>query len=180
MSSTKPGSKLSFHDRLSRLTFEQACKLLGPQGRRLIQNGGRREIALKEHVYLGGDLLRVRFPSVGNAEDVVATLTLKSEARDRLHWNCTICDEPCEHVGSLLSCVLENKLQLGLAAPPKERTPIESLAEPALVREAIAQRAERAKSERMKIRSSEPARPWTDYLVTSALSGKTYRVALRG
>src|SRR3990172_9838737 len=62
---TKPSHKLSFRDRLSRLSFEQACKLLGPKGQRLIQQGGKREIDLKEHVYLGGDLLRVRFPGIG-------------------------------------------------------------------------------------------------------------------
>lgn len=32
----------------------------------------------------------------------------------------------------------------------------------------------------MKVRSADPATPWTDYTVTNAISGKTYRVALRG
>ena len=41
-------------------------------------------------------------------------------------------------------------------------------------------RAERAKAERMKIVAADPTRPWTDYTVTSTMSGKTYRVALRG
>ena len=34
---TKPSNKLSFRDRLSHLTFLQACKLIAPWGRELIQ-----------------------------------------------------------------------------------------------------------------------------------------------
>ena len=33
MATVKPGHLLTFRDRLSRLSFEQACKLLGPSGR---------------------------------------------------------------------------------------------------------------------------------------------------
>jgi superfamily II DNA or RNA helicase len=180
MTTTKPSHKLSFHDRLSRLTFEQACKLLGTQGRKLISVGGKREVNIKEDVYLGGDLFRLRFPGLNGDCEAVATLTLTADAKDRLRWNCTTCDEPCWHVGSMFSVLLENKMALGLAEPPKERVPVESLNEAELVRQALAQRAERAKSERMKIRAADPEKPWTDYTVTSALSGKTYRVALRG
>ena len=32
----------------------------------------------------------------------------------------------------------------------------------------------------MTLRSADPSTPWTDYTTTSHLSGKTYRVALRG
>ena len=32
----------------------------------------------------------------------------------------------------------------------------------------------------MRVRSADPKRLWTDYTVTNAVSGKTYRVALRG
>ncbi len=44
---TKPSNKLSFQDRLSHLTFHQACKLLGPWGRELIQKGSKQEIDLR-------------------------------------------------------------------------------------------------------------------------------------
>jgi superfamily II DNA or RNA helicase len=180
MTTTKPAHKLSFRDRLSRLDFLQACKLLGPQGKKLIPLGANRGAVHKDDVYLGGDLLRVRFPELNDDRPAVATLTVIADAKDRLHWNCTACDEPCEHVGAMLSYVLENKTGLGLAAPPKERVPVEGLGEQELVKLAIAQRAERAKAEKMKIVAADPSKPWTDYAVTSALSGKTYRVALRG
>ncbi len=177
---TKPTHRLSFHDRLSHLNHAQACKLLGPWGRELIQRGGARDIDLKEDVYLGGDLLRLKCHGLGDQPPAVATLTLKADAPDRLHWHCTVCDEPCEHVGALFSVVLENKVALGLAAPPKEREPVEALSEADLVQRALDERTERAKTERMKIRRTDPEKPWSDYEVTSMLSGKTYRVALRG
>lgn len=190
MKATKPRHRLSFRDRLSRLTFAQACKLLGPQGTRLLRHPPEREIDPHQHVYLAGDLLRVTFPAPGDTDEfsrdgaertaAVATLTLTGTARDRLHYNCTACRKPCRHVGALLAYVLDNKSPLGLAKPPQENVPVESLGEDELVRQALADRAERAKTEPMKIRTTDAARPWSDYAVTSTVSGKTYRVALRG
>ncbi|MGH7134876.1 MAG: DEAD/DEAH box helicase, partial [Pirellulales bacterium] len=49
-----------------------------------------------------------------------------------------------------------------------------------LVERALAERLERAKAEKMKLEAADPARPWTDYTVTNRLTGKSYRVALRG
>ncbi len=166
--------ELTLKDHLSRLTYQRARRLLGAEGDRLIRQGGGREIDIDQDVYLGDDLLRV------SLRDAVVTITLMSEARQRLRWNCTRCDTPCEHVGAALSLVLEEKTALGLAAPPPERVPVESLGEEELVRTAIADRQERARSERMTVRSTTPEKLWTDYLVTNAQSGKTYRVALRG
>src|SRR5690606_16343693 len=45
---------------------------------------------------------------------------------------------------------------------------------------ALAERKERARLERMTIKGGDPKSPWADYSVTSLVSGKTYRVALRG
>src|SRR5262249_22487937 len=56
----------------------------------------------------------------------------------------------------------------------------ESLGEEELVARALADRAERARTEKMTVKSADSSRPWTDYAVTNRLSGKTYRVALRG
>lgn len=118
---TKPSHRLTLRDRLSRLNFTQACKLLGEHGRQLIQHGGKYEIDLNEHVYLEGDLFRV------NVDDAIVTITLIADAKDRLHWNCTTCEIPCEHAGAAFSLLLEEKTALGLAAPPPERIPVESL-----------------------------------------------------
>jgi superfamily II DNA or RNA helicase len=179
MTTVKPSAKLTLHDRLSRLTFEQARKLLGDEGKKLILNGSKREFP-NEDVYLGGDLLRVTFREPSGKVQAVATLTLMAEHRDRLHWNCDRCFRACEHVGAMFSFVLENKTGLGLAVAPPEREAVAQLSEEELVRQAIGDRAERARAERMKLRSANSDTPWTDYTVTSLLSGKTYLVSLRG
>ncbi len=171
---TKPSHRLTLKDRLSRLNFTQACKLLGDEGRRLIQRGGKFEIDLAEQVYLEGDLFRVKFT------DAVVTITLMAGAKDRLHWGCTACQWPCEHAGAAFSLLLEEKTALGLAAPPPERIPVESLGEEELIRQALAERDERSRKEKFKLQSRDPQKPWTDYTITSSASGKTYRVALRG
>ena len=171
---TKTSSQLTLRDRLSQLGFQQACKLLGNSGKELIHKGANYEIDVEEQVYLGDDLFRVKFP------DAIVTMTLMAEAPDRLRWNCTSCRTTCEHVGAAFSLVLEDKMALGLAAPPPERVPVESLGEEELVRQAVTDRLERAKTEKFRLRSADRNAPWTDYLITSAQSGKTYRVALRG
>src|SRR2546427_13294498 len=71
-------------------------------------------------------------------------------------------------------------MTLGLAVPPPERVPVESLSEEELIRQAIDERRERARAERMTVKSTDPGQPWTDFAVSSTVSGKTYRVAVRG
>ena len=171
---TKPRHRLTLKDRLSRLTFTQACKYLGDEGRQLIQQGGQLEIDLEDQVYLQGDLFRLKL------SDAVVTITLKSSAKNRLHWNCTACKYPCEHAGAAFSLILEEKTLLGLAVPPPERVPVESLSEQELVQQALSEREERAQKEKFRLQSTDPKKPWTDYTIASAASGKTYRVALRG
>ncbi len=166
--------ELTLKDRLSRLTFTQACKLLGEQGQQCIRAGGQQEFDLDEDVFLGDDLFRLR------VNGAVVTITLMADADRRLHWNCTHCHTACEHVGAAFSLILEEKTTLGLAAPPPERVPIESLNEKELVERAVAERAERARKERLTVRSTDARTLWTDYLVTNAETGKTYRVALHG
>ncbi|NOX53945.1 MAG: DEAD/DEAH box helicase [Planctomycetes bacterium] len=177
----KKSHELTLKDRLSRLNFTQACKLLGEEGAKLIKAGGQYDIDVEDQVYLGNDLFRLRLPGdPPDFEPAIVTITLMAEARNRLHWNCTKCETVCRHVGAAFSLILEEKMALGLAAPPPERKPVESLSEEELIQRALAEREERARTERMRVRSLDPSRPWTDYLVTSAVSGKTYRVALRG
>ncbi len=171
---TKASHRLTLKDRLSRLNFTQACKLLGAEGRQLIQRGGKFEIDLEEQVCLEGDLFRVEF------DDAIVTIALMADAKDRLHWNCTTCQWPCEHAGAAFSLLLEEKTALGLAAPPPERIPVESLGEDELIRRALTEREERSRKEKFKLQSRDPLKPWTDYTITSAASGKSYRVALRG
>lgn len=171
---TRDGRRLTLKDRLSHLTYRQACRLLGAGAEQLIRRGGAYEIDISGDVYLGDDLFRV------SLDGAVVTITTMAEADQRLRWNCTRCRTACEHVGAAFSLILEEKVALGLAAPPPERVPTESLSEEELIRRAIGERMDRARTQRMMVRSTEPKKLWTDYLVTNAESGKTYRVALRG
>jgi len=179
---TKKSKRLTLRDRLSRLTHYRACQLLGPEGAQLIRQGAAYdEINIDRDVYLRGDLFRLKLRGVGRGgKDVVVTITAMAEARDQLRFNCTACQTICEHVGAAVSLVLEEKTALGLAAVPDEQQPLETLSEQELMERALAERQDRAKTEKFRLRSSDPRRPWTDYTITSALSGKSYRVALRG
>ncbi|MDY6986822.1 MAG: DEAD/DEAH box helicase [Thermodesulfobacteriota bacterium] len=161
-------------DKLSHLTYGQACKLLGPQGARLIRTGGKWEIDITEQVSLTNDMFKL---DLGEA---IVTVVLNPAKKDRIDLDCNACTSACEHLGAALSLILEEKLTLGLAAPPRERVPVESLSDEELEKRAITDRLERAKAEKLTVRSMNGRELWTDYMVTSRLSGKTYRVALRG
>jgi hypothetical protein len=68
MAAVKPSGKLTLRDKLSRLSFTQAAKLLGPEGQKLIQRGAKWHYNLEEDVYLGDDLFRLRFPSLDGSK----------------------------------------------------------------------------------------------------------------
>ena len=165
---------INLKDKLSHLTYIQACKLLGPEGGKLIRQGGKYEIDLSEQVILQRDFFQL------NLIEAVVTIRLDPAKNRKLNFQCSECTTVCEHLGAAFSLILEEKLALGLAAPPPERVPVESLTDEELVRQAISERAERARTQKMRLRSIDSNRLWTDYTVTNRASGKTYRVALRG
>ncbi len=176
--------RIGIRDRLGRLTYRGACRLLGDEpeeGAARLRQGGRFEIDLASDVHLGGDTLRVRMPDPdvdgGAATVAIVEMTTRPQG---LHLDCDRCETRCPHIAATLGMVLDEKLTLGLAAPPDPNEPIENLTEQELLRRALADREERAASEKMTLRSIDSTKPWTDYIVTSHLSGKTYRVALRG
>lgn len=181
MATTKRNDSLTLWDRLSRLNFEQASKLLGPDAKKLIMRGaGAWDVDVSEHVRLNDRQFRMKFPDESEDNPPVVTIKLRDDARQRLHWNCSHCDDPCLHVGAAFSVLLEHKIALGLAAAPTNDVPVETLNERELLERALQDRRDRARSERMQLKASDKDDPWCDYLVTSTLSGKTYRVALRG
>ena len=109
------------------MTYRQSCKLLNPEGAQLIRQGGKYDVML-DTVYLGDYLFRL------NVDRAVATITLKADARKRLHINCTQCEKTCEHIGAAFSLILEEKTALGLASPPPKRVPVESHSEMDILR----------------------------------------------
>lgn len=165
---------LTLFDRLSRLTYPQAARILGPRGKELIRSAGGGEIDIGEDVALRADEFRLR---LGGS---TVTITLAPDALGRLGWSCDRCDDACQHVGAAFSLILEEKMALGLSAPPAERVPIESLSEEEFVTRGLEERAERARAERMRLTTADPDALWTDYAVTNAASGRSYRVTMRG
>ncbi|MEJ2038737.1 MAG: hypothetical protein P8X55_07360 [Desulfosarcinaceae bacterium] len=165
---------VTLRDKLSHLSFTQACKLLGSQGKALIMRGGQWEIDLFEQVSLSDEKFQL-FLDQANVE-----ISLNNAKRMQLDLRCSMCAGACEHQGAALSLILEEKMALGLAAPPPERVPVESLSEEALIAQAISDRKQRALEEKMRLKSMSPDKLWTDYVVTNAVSGKSYRIALRG
>ena len=170
-----------FHQKLGALTYYQACRLLGDEGSRLIQQAGRTfDLVGDRDVYLGGDLYRVR---VHDAEIeggmAIATVTLSSDRKKGLAINCEQCEMPCLHLAAAFDFLLDAKTDLGLAMPPDEDVPLENLTVEELKARAMADRQKRAAEETMRVRSINRDSPWTDYVVTSESSGRTYRVAVR-
>jgi len=165
---------VNLKDTLSHLSFRQACKLLGSRGEKLIMSGGKWNIDLDEQVILKRNVFHLDLGETG------VTIRLDPEYNQRINISCSTCPEPCEHQGAALSLILEEKLTLGIAAPPPEKVPIESLSDEQLVAQAIADRTERAKNEKMRLTSLDKNSLWTDYILTNAQSGKSYRIALRG
>ncbi len=177
----KSSSALTLKDRLSRLTHARAAHLLGPRGGSWLAKGGALEIDLDAQVTLGAERLRIEFPAAAGGEPAVVIVALDDAHRDRLLVRCDRSgDAGLLYRAAALSLVLEEKTALGLAAPPGDDVPWERLPESALESRALAERAQRAREEKMKVTSADPAVPWTDYTVASALSGKSYRVAVRG
>ena len=165
---------ITLKDKLSHLSYRQACKLLGPQGEALIKAGGKYDVDIAANVRLNRDLFRLHLDAA------TVTIRLDPMKNKKLGFLCSACTTACEHLGAAFSLILEEKLSLGLSAPPPERVPVESLTDEELVKQAIEERAERASKEKMRVKPVDGNRLWTDYTVMNYASGKTYRVALRG
>ncbi len=159
---------------LAHLTYRKAVKILGPAGALLLREGGGLDIDIEEQVLLTDDLFTL---FLGGS---IVQISLAGQGGKELRCHCSNCTDPCWHLGAALALILEEKLALGLSAPPPPSMPVESLTPEELEKQALADREERARTERMQIKSTDPARLWTDYTVTSLASGKTYRVVLRG
>ena len=80
---TKKSTELTLKDKLSRLTFQQACKLLGEHGERLINQGADIPIDIDAQVRL----TRTRFElRLFDDRETVVTLSLDDSVHQRLRW----------------------------------------------------------------------------------------------
>ncbi|MBC2716354.1 MAG: DEAD/DEAH box helicase [Desulfobacteraceae bacterium] len=165
---------ITLKDKLSHLSYPEACKLLGAKGKQLIIQGGKYDVDVFDQVTINENYFEL------NLGEAVVAISMNSEKHQKLDINCSVCHGFCEHKGAAISLILEEKMTLGLSAPPPERIPMESLSEEAFVQQAIDDRIERAKKEKMLLKPLDPNKLWADYIITSQESGKSYRIALRG
>jgi len=170
-------SKLTLKDKLSRLSFAQACKLLGSEGSNLIMQGGKFTIDIDRQVRLTPSQFRIELDPPYRS---VVTIELDKGSAGKLKWKCSTSSQACVEVGAALSVILEEKVALGLAVEPPDAINRAELSDSELNAMEVAAREKRANEEKMVVRSENPKTPWADYIVTNKTSGKSYRVALRG
>lgn len=80
---TAPTSRLTLFYHLSNLSFNQAAKLLGPDGNALILRVGTYKADAQERVGLTQETFRL------DLYDSTVSISLDDAARDRLRWECS-------------------------------------------------------------------------------------------
>jgi len=83
---TKPGPELTLFDMLSRLSFPQATRFLGPEGGDLIAAGGKYDIDITTQVELERDRFRL---VVDSATVTVALSPAARKLVSRSAWSVT-------------------------------------------------------------------------------------------
>lgn len=172
--------RIGLRDRLGRMTYRAACRLMGTDGMARLRLASRLHVP-SDQIRILGDTLRAKILDIEltDGHAMVSIVEMASKP-DGLHLHCEVCKTVCEHVAACLNFILEEKLLLGLSQEPDPHEPIENLTPDELVMRAIADRRKRAESGKMTLTSLDRTVPWTEYTVTSGESGKTYRIALRG
>lgn len=178
----KKSKDLTLHDILSQLTIQQAQKCLGLEVAKLLPKVSIWEVDINEQVIFLKNLFQVTFPASPElSQTTVVKITQHPAHKDQL---AIVCDAEGEDgklaMAAAFSLLLEDKFALGLSAEPNADLPWELMSEQELDARALAERQKRSEEEIMRIKAEDASMPWTDYAVSSAASGKSYRVALRG
>ncbi|MDR0326768.1 MAG: DEAD/DEAH box helicase [Planctomycetaceae bacterium] len=183
---TKRTERLTLYDRLSHLTYKQACDILGSDGSHLLRRSFTLDsLDVTNDIFLDENLFRLSIHEPW-IEPATVSVMLVPGLKHKLATFCSHCNPNrmlnrfCEHTAVTLQFLLEEKTLIGLASEPDLETPPELLSEKKLRERALHERAERSRVETYRIKTTDKSTPWTDYLVSSEISGKTYRVALRG
>jgi len=79
---------INLKDKLSHLSFIQACKLLGPQGKDHLIQGGMWDVDLEEQVILKRDLFYLDLGEAG------VTLHLDPAKNHKIDISCSVCPRP--------------------------------------------------------------------------------------
>ena len=84
---------ITLKDKLSHLSYTQACKMIGAQGKQLIMAGGKYEIDLFEQVTLTSERFHL------NLTEASVEIALDPSKPRRLSIGCSVCSVACEHQG---------------------------------------------------------------------------------
>ena len=143
-------------ERLSQLTRGQVIRLLGRHGEQLLQQGASFDsFDFDRDIYVRTNLFRLRIAGAGDyGQDVTVDLRL-DKPQGRLRWDCDCCHETCQHVGAAFSLILEDKYLLGIEGMPDTRIPWEHLSDDDLLKRALAERKQRAREERFRLRTAD-------------------------
>ena len=150
---TKRTERLTLYDRLSHLTYKQACDILGSDGSHLL----RRAFSLASldpanDIFLDENLFRLSIHEPW-IEPATVSVMLVPGLKHKLAAFCSACNPDrfsnrfCEHTAATLQLLLEEKTLIGLAAEPDLETPPELLSEKKLRERALHERAERSRVE---------------------------------
>ena len=77
---TRPPAALTLADRLSHLTYAQACRILGPHAKELLRAGGMCEILLGEQIRLDAERFVLELPD--------ACVSIELAAGERIGLAC--------------------------------------------------------------------------------------------
>jgi hypothetical protein len=107
-----------------------------------------------------------------------------AEPAGAIAFRCSKClanpESVCRHAAAAMSLILEEKVALGLAAPPIDKALPEKTSQETLLERAISERREMAQAENLTVIRQPPKGVWGEYQVENPKSGRSYRVSLRG
>ncbi|MDR0549606.1 MAG: hypothetical protein LBI10_09410 [Deltaproteobacteria bacterium] len=163
---------------LSRLTFNQASKLLGPHGLSALKSEAVQSVVLTdvESFALTDDHFELTIEGV----KVVFSLTGPNKALAINYAHKPLNPDETWPAAAALSLILEEKVALGLTPPPPAKASLEKLGEEALIDLAIAERRAQAQAEGLIVAKQPLKGVWGDYRVDNPKSGRSFRVSLRG
>ena len=172
---TKESKQLTLKDRLSRLTYYRACQLLGPDGPQLIRQGAAYDdIDIDRDVYLRGDLFRLKLRGAGaGGKDAVVDHHHHGRGPEPAALQLHRLPDAlrARRRGRFAGAGREDGAGAGRRRPTSAG-PWKPSASRSCSSRPSRDRQERARTEKFRLRSSDPRRPWTDYTVTSAAVGQ--------
>ncbi len=92
---------ITLKDKLSHLSYQEACKLLGAKGKSLIIEGGKYDVDIYDQVTINDNYFEL------NLGEAVVGISMNPEKHQQLDINCSLCTGFCEHKGAAFALIGE-------------------------------------------------------------------------